>query len=186
MSNPVELSTIQLSQILNSIIGTQNIIKSRRIAVNKLTRSHKWFTLYIIGSRCDGFSLKGVDVDYMLVHKHLPVIDTYCSDESCKTPPPNYLLACCSPSSTAYMCLEIHIQVRDMLNTRLSVIGNLCHSVIYYRDSLLVSSSLFLQNNSRVDGGDVVGPSQINLHNMLIDNDNVQAFHCKTFPLMAH
>ena len=118
MSNPVELSSTQLSQIVDLLIGTPDAIKTKKMRVTQLNKSHKWLTRYIIGSLCDGLELKGVDIYYMLVHKHLPVIYTLCSDESCITPPHTYLIACCSPSSSAYMCLEMHTQLRDMVNSR--------------------------------------------------------------------
>ena len=179
MSNPVESSSKHLSQILNSIIGTQEAIKSKRMRVTKLYRSEKRVIRYIIGSMCDCLSLTGVDFDFLYVHQHLPVVDTLSGDGTDSMPLSNYLVACFSPSSSAYMCLEmhIHVQLRDMLSTRQHVIDDLC--VIYYNDSLLVSSFLFLQHNSRVDGGALIGPSQMNLLNMVMDNDNVQAFHCK-------
>ena len=163
MSNLLESSSIQLSQILNNIIETQDAIKSRRMRVDKLTSSDKWVTRYTIGSQCDGLELKGVDIDYMYINKHLPVIDILSGDGSDITPPPSYLLACCSPSSSAYMCIEMHIRLRDMLNSRQYVINVVCDSAIYYMGSLFVSSSLFLQHNSRVKGGNLIGRSMLKI-----------------------
>ena len=183
MSNPVELSSIHLSQIVELLIGTEDAIKSMRMGVNKLTLSNKWVARYTIGSQCDCLNLKGSDIDNMIVHKQLPVIDTLSGDGTVAMLRSNYLLACWSPSSSAYVCIEMHIN--ETLNSRKHVTDALWHSVIYYRDSLLVSSSLFLQHNSLVVGGDVVGPSHMNAVPIDIDNDNVHAFHCKTFPLVA-
>ena len=142
--------------------------------------------IIMIGSRCDGLLLKGSDADIMDVHKHLPVIDTLSGDGTVSMPRSNYLLACCSPSAAAYICIEMHIHLNDMLNSRLRVIDALYHSLIYYRDRLLVSSSLFVQHYSLAVGGDVVGPSHMNALPLDIDNDNVNAFHCKIFPLVAN
>ena len=186
MSDSADSSSIQLSKILNLIVGTEDSIKFMRMYATKVKQSTKWHTNYLIGSQCDGLRLEGSDVDLMYVHNHLPVLDTLCGDATDVTLPTNCLIAYCSPSSSAYICLEMHIQLHDLLNTRQHLFDALCHSVIYYKDILMASSSLFLQHYIRIGDGDVVGPSQMNAMPMNIDNDNVEAFHCKTFPLVAN
>ena len=136
------VDSIQLSMILDLIIGTEDYIKVKRmyaLICRNLIKVDD-FNVYVIGSQCDGLGLLGSDIDCMLVRQQIPVIDTLCGDEPDITTPSNYLLACFSPSPSAYMCLEMHIQLNNVLNFKLHVIEDLFHNAIYFRDSLLASS----------------------------------------------
>ena len=183
MTDLKESCSLQLSNILDVIIDTEDSIHTWRIMTNKANNDQsfdifgKYKKSYRFGSVCEGLMLERSDYDIMNVHEYLPVID----NGTDITPPANYLLACSSASTSVYMFIEMHIQLQNGIPD--SMIDALCHSAICYNDRILVSSSLFLQHYLP---GNTVGPSHVNASPADIDTDNVQAFHSKTLPYIAN
>ena len=188
MSDDIRITSSQLSEILEHVVGTNDIIKCRRMVVDMLSRvfivpetNHQ---MYVVGSRCDGLALESSDGDGMRAIKSLPVSNSgqsfYENDQMLQRS--DHLLVLNSPSATSYVCIDLHIRRQYSISQYLYQMFKV--SSIYYNERLLLSSSLFLENNYLKNSKS--GPALSNVFGISIQNDYVTAFHCKVWPFQAY
>ena len=173
--------SIYLSHILDFIFGTEDAIRCKRL-YHSIDYAKNW-TSQMVGSFSDGFRLKDSDVDIMNVLNNYYVADSiYSSKSKC----PLHLVF--MPDSSGYACLEYKRCLCGRKFFHLLYDG-IKHSFIYNlcNDQLLISNTVFSCALNK-SGALVVGPSILNQNSLTYeqDNDNVYAFNCQSWPIIAN
>ena len=181
MSGYAHISSIQLFNILDHTFETDDIVRYRRLSIPYKTENG--IGTHCIGSRSDGFNLQGSDVDIMSVLERFVVEDLNISVVQNKKICPLHTVY--DYKSSGYVCLELYMQlnVNDDVDKFLKIVIHNC--IIFYKDRWILSSMLFLNYFNKIFMRSVNGPSITNLKCLPIDTDNVFAFKCKSWPLIA-
>ena len=178
------ITPAQLSKILDHIVGTTEIIKCRRLFIDMCSRMlslpENINQIHLLGSRCDGLMFRSSDIDGMRSIKELAVVDSQ------QIVPgrlrSDYLLVVVSPSSSAYVSIDVHIKHQHSISKY--IYKAISKSVIQYNGRLLFTSSMFVKN-IEIDGR-ISGPSMENSVNISLTNDYVNSFHCDIWPQFAY
>ena len=186
MAYPSFISSVQLSRILDLVIGTEDVVMCRRLTFSPQDDSSIEYRVHIIGSRPDGMDLPGSDLDHMNILKFLQVSDTLSLERKCP------LLAVFVPNSTGYAYLEVDTSSlidgndnRKIATVKRTIKGT-CTIQYKESDKMLMSSLLFV-NCFHVKDSTIRGPSLLNLDaNFTVDTDNVFGFECKSWPIVAN
>ena len=184
-------SSVCFSHVLDEVIGTDDKVRCTRlrfpmIMITKL--EEHGFHAHRIGSNADGFCQPcHTDIDTMYVWSRFSVADdTYISPEIQQQKCP--LRVMFAPNSSGYAYLAINKTCFDEQTIPIKVF---CHDIkpvaIQYRGGILILNTIFINMFRNIfESPTVVGPSFVNIIEGDIDNDNVYAFQCKTWPVVAN
>ena len=193
MSENSQNTSLQLFNILDFFFGTEELIRCRQFMFMypvEIKDLHG-LSFHIIGSESDGFQLKSSDVDHMFVNERYTVADIseVPSGRNCN-------LNLVYSSQSAYVCLNFvkascvdSIFDNNLVTTIYKIVDTLFRkSSIYYNNRILLSSRLLINNiNSLLQNEkSVTGPSMENLFIHSGNTDNVLAFQCKSWPIIAN
>ena len=158
----------EFSQLLNEVIGDEDIVKCWR-AVYSCSGNPPFEDLksYVIGSKADGLKLPDSDMDCMFVLKKYRVDDNTSEERNTSN---GHISALYTPHSSS-----VHMQLKRIPSYR--YISEILNSVIHYKGCLLISSSQFVNQGillwSDKDQHNVVGPSDCIVLEDAATNDRV-------------
>ena len=194
------MASNRMSNLLDFVFGSEECVRLKRISL--LTNTYRKFicgstavAMLITGSQSDGsVSTHGLqsDTDVMYIFTEETV---KCMQDSVETNtmsirhldlPSFNAFARNNTHTYHHLCLTRSIKPIIVWDKDIS--ESIKNSCVWYNGELFVSSALFVLNSSKT--GNISGPSTIN--NMTYstdigcDNDNVYAFQCPTWPVVAN
>ena len=179
------IASVQASHILDHVLGTEYVVRCRRLNMPVKGENHHGTLQHLLGSRSEGFDIPGSDVDIMHVPMTFSFCEFYGSPRKLQQDCPfrvRFIL-----NSTGYVYLTINpecIYVKEFMKS--AIFQYMLESCIYDHKRLIIPSLIFLRRMNHY-GHTVTGPSIENLIDIPVcDSDNVYALGCKTWPTIAN